>query len=515
MEKTRKKTTTGQKPKRPANAQRICRILITSYLIITLVTVTAISIPVLLLSNHALKNKISSLLYTYTSQLAQNTDTYLSGYESQTLLLFSDSTILQYDPDDTSVSSEAKNTIEDTLEDVLQHIRMTKNFSDLFLVSPSGFLIGEPSLYTQLRYDETFYATFHDALIQSGKNSVWIPVCDEHDARLYYVRELNSKLLLVASVYAMDFANIFVTPADFSGFSDICIRLINDDHTVIYSTTTDDIGQPVPEEIEKQLGEHPNSASFLKNYLISESDCAHGFTIVCSVPSKQILSDVYQIRRLTLMLAGATLLLAIFVSILLSRSITKPLAAVMDNLHLRAEYDQLTNLLDKKTFEEHVSLYLQSDRPDIACSYLQIDLDNFKNINDTCGHAVGDEVLSSVGALLNSTFRKDDIKGRIGGDEFAVLLCADGQSPEKLHDITRESCIRLFSSMKYLSTTIAAKTGARDVTVSASIGIAIFSRDGNTFQELYECSDKALYVSKRSGKNRFTFYDSMMPESKA
>ena len=69
--------------------------------------------------------------------------------------------------------------------------------------------------------------------------------------------------------------------------------------------------------------------------------------------------------------------------------------------------------------------------------------------------------------------------------------------------------------MKYLSTTIAAKTGAMDVTVSASIGIAIFGRDGSTFQELYECSDKALYISKRSGKNRFTFYDSMMPGSKA
>ena len=181
----------------------------------------------------------------------------------------------------------------------------------------------------------------------------------------------------------------------------------------------------------------------------------------------------------------------------------------MDNLHQRAEYDLLTNLLDKKTFEEHVNRYLNSCGPEMSCSYLQIDLDNFKHINDTCGHAVGDEVLASVGALLNSTFRKDDIKGRIGGDEFAVLLCAEEKSPEKLREITRESCIRLFSSMKYLSTTIAQKTGTKDVTVSASVGIAIFGCDGNTFQELYQCADKALYVSKRSGKNRFTFYESV------
>ena len=74
------------KPNRPANAQRIRRILILSYLVITLVAVAASSIPVLLLSSNALKNKVTSLLYTYTSQLVQNSDTYLSGYESQVLL---------------------------------------------------------------------------------------------------------------------------------------------------------------------------------------------------------------------------------------------------------------------------------------------------------------------------------------------------------------------------------------------------------------------------------------------
>lgn len=504
MKKTHSKK--SKKPKRPASAPRIRRILILSYLVITLASVAAISIPVLLLSSNALKNKVTSLLYTYTSQLVQNADTYLSGYESQTLLLFADSSARQYDPDDTSVSPDARNATNNRLKNTLNRIRIMKNYSDLFLVSPSNHLIGTPSLYTQTRYGTTLYSTFHDALVESGSDSVWLPVFSRDNSRIYYVRELNPQLLLVSSVYAMDFTNIFVTPVD---FSDICVRLISQDHTVIYSTTSDDIGQPLPKEIEKRLGEHPNSAAFSQDYLISEAECDHGFTVVCSVAARQILSDVYDLRLLTLMIAGCTLLLAVLVSLILSKQITRPLGVVMDNLHQRAEYDLLTNLLDKKTFEEHVDRYLTSVESEISCSYLQIDLDNFKNINDTCGHAVGDEVLASVGALLNSTFRKDDIKGRIGGDEFAVLLCADGKSPEKLREITRESCIRLFSSMKYLSTTISQKTGAKDVTVSASVGIAIFGCDGTNFQELYECADKALYVSKRSGKNRFTFYESV------
>ena len=504
MKKTPEKKMT--KPKRPASAQRIRRILILSYLVITLVAVAASSIPVLLLSSKALKNKVTSLLYTYTSQIVQNSDTYLSDYESQALLLFADSSALQYDPDDTSLSQETRNATENRLKNTLQRIRVMKNYGDLFLVSPANHLIGSPSLYTQTTYGTMLYSTFHDALIESGGESVWLPVLGKDNSRIYYVRELNPQLLLITSVYAMDFTNVFVTPVD---FSDICVRLISQDHTVIYSTTSDDIGQPLPEEIEKRLGEHPNSAFFSQDYLISEAESSHGFTVVCSVAAKEILSDVYDLRLLTLTIAGVTLFLAVLISFLLSRQITKPLAVVMDNLHQRAEYDLLTNLLDKKTFEEHVDRYLSSCGPEMSCSYLQIDLDNFKNINDTCGHAVGDEVLASVGALLNSTFRKDDIKGRIGGDEFAVLLCAEGKSPEKLCEITHESCIRLFSSMKYLSTTIAQKTGTKDVTVSASVGIAILGCDGNTFQELYQCADKALYVSKRSGKNRFTFYESV------
>ena len=102
LEKAMKKTSEKKsaKSKRPASAHRIRRILILSYLVITLVAVAAISIPVLLLSSNALKNKVTSLLHTYTSQLVPNSDTYLSDYASPTLLLFSDSSALQYDPDD-------------------------------------------------------------------------------------------------------------------------------------------------------------------------------------------------------------------------------------------------------------------------------------------------------------------------------------------------------------------------------------------------------------------------------
>lgn len=226
-----------------------------------LVAVAASSIPVLLLSSNALKNKVTSLLYTYTSQLVQNSDTYLSGYESQVLLLFADSSALQYDPDDTSLSQKTRNVTENRLKNTLQRIRVMKNYGDLFLVSPANHLIGAPSLYTQTKYGTMLYSTFHDALVESGGESVWLPVLGKDNSRIYYVRELNPQLLLITSVYAMDFTNVFVTPVD---FSDICVRLISQDHTVIYSTTSDDIGQPLPEEIEKRLGEHPNSHFFLR-----------------------------------------------------------------------------------------------------------------------------------------------------------------------------------------------------------------------------------------------------------
>ncbi len=127
-----------------------------------------------------------------------------------------------------------------------------------------------------------------------------------------------------------------------------------------------------------------------------------------------------------------------------------------------------------------------------------IDLDNFKAINDNFGHHFGDFVLKEIASELRKCFRKDDILGRIGGDEFIIVMknCGDlSIAMEKAGQV----CNRLQKT--YIS------SSNESFSISASIGIAIYPKDGETFELLYKKADKALYNSKETGRNKFTVYD--------
>lgn len=125
-----------------------------------------------------------------------------------------------------------------------------------------------------------------------------------------------------------------------------------------------------------------------------------------------------------------------------------------------------------------------------------MDLDNFKQINDTFGHQYGDQVLKEVADILRKKFRRDDILGRLGGDEFtALLLNATGF--EVMEPVFRELCDELKRTYT--------KDG-KSVTISASFGIAEAPKYGTAFGELYEKSDLMLYKVKESTKNGYQAY---------
>ena len=125
--------------------------------------------------------------------------------------------------------------------------------------------------------------------------------------------------------------------------------------------------------------------------------------------------------------------------------------------------------------------------------------DDFKNVNDSRGHAFGDTVLCELTANLERSFRSSDLLGRIGGDEFAVLMC----------DITSmENSLVKAGQICSLYTKGAAKEGLK---ISCSIGMVFCeSDDGAAFDDLYQKADSALYKAKGKGKNVFVVFDENM-----
>jgi len=172
------------------------------------------------------------------------------------------------------------------------------------------------------------------------------------------------------------------------------------------------------------------------------------------------------------------------------------------NLVQRAEKDMLTGVLNKKTMEEKMSNLLAEKMADRYYIFYMVDLDNFKNVNDTLGHIYGDKAIADTGAELTKIFKNQALIGRLGGDEFAVCSSYDAFDEESLKNyiIKKAEQIKEANRRSYTD-------GANVVNITSSIGISVAPVDGTDFETVYKKADSALYQSKKTGKDRYTLFN--------
>lgn len=176
------------------------------------------------------------------------------------------------------------------------------------------------------------------------------------------------------------------------------------------------------------------------------------------------------------------------------RLLYKELAQYSRDQQTLALHDALTGLPNRRLLEDRIETALQhAKRTHTKAAVMYLDLDGFKLVNDTYGHAYGDEILRMVAQRLLATARKEDTVARLGGDEFMVVLgsvhsLADAQGPAaKLVEVLSEP---------YL-------VNGQTLRLSTSIGISMYPDDADTVEALINIADYALYEAKRSGKNRY------------
>lgn len=169
------------------------------------------------------------------------------------------------------------------------------------------------------------------------------------------------------------------------------------------------------------------------------------------------------------------------------------------DLKIKAEKDALTGIYNKGATEQLIRKHLESDseRKDMLHALLMIDLDNFKEVNDVLGHAVGDQVLLEAATKILTNFKGSDIVGRIGGDEFIVLM-RDIGAISNADVLAERLCTELKRKLPY---------AGGEIAISSSIGISIFPYHGTDYAELFEKADKALYTAKANGKDGYRVYD--------
>jgi diguanylate cyclase (GGDEF)-like protein/PAS domain S-box-containing protein len=163
-----------------------------------------------------------------------------------------------------------------------------------------------------------------------------------------------------------------------------------------------------------------------------------------------------------------------------------------------ASHDHLTDLYNRRRLEEELDLHLaESRRYGIRGALLFVDLDQFKDVNDSLGHLVGDQLLVRVAGLLRERLRETDVIARMGGDEFAILL------PHTDADQAQELAGQIIEAMQ--TTTITAEE--RPIGATASIGIALFPEHGVTVGDLLARADLAMYHAKENGRNQFSLFE--------
>lgn len=166
-----------------------------------------------------------------------------------------------------------------------------------------------------------------------------------------------------------------------------------------------------------------------------------------------------------------------------------------------ANFDSLTGLPNRAMFQDRLERnLLQSEREQLKLALLFLDIDNFKDINDTFGHHVGDDLLKEVAIRLQSCVRKYDTLARLGGDEFTIILY-DLQSSESTGKIAQNIIDRMAAPF-------ALPDGLHYV--SASIGITLYPSDHHNAAELLKNADQAMYSAKQRGRNQFQYFENEM-----
>ena len=161
----------------------------------------------------------------------------------------------------------------------------------------------------------------------------------------------------------------------------------------------------------------------------------------------------------------------------------------------KSETDSLTGIFNRGACKELVSNYIENKSNDLYGAFFIIDIDNFKGVNDNLGHKIGDDVLKDLADNLKRLFRKSDIVGRWGGDEFIVFMKdLDFSNLHVASKIATNLCNTMNKTVTY-----------NDISqnISLSIGI-VFTKDNINFTELYQKADEILYTVKENGKNGFS-----------
>lgn len=475
--------------------------MIIYYSVIIIAITVFISARTISKTDDVLKSKVSELTAALNVQMKMNIESYLEKVETTATLIFAEKEVYIYDATDESNDEYESLSTENYISDKLYSLCIMENFVDFSIVYSNDHIVGKMSNNTKSLFGTRLYEDLSAMINRERTHDGWAAGYNDDYNRIYYVKRVNDNAVLVTSFYTTELEDVFEHPGE---IEDITIRLVESGNVVIYSSEREETGLELTEDIGDRIAQHTAVTLMDDEYLITVNQCGDNWKVICSVPTKIILKEKNEIQFYTLTIAAIAAIIAIVLSIILSFGVSSSVDKTVNVLKRKARIDMLTGLLNKKSFEGMVDTTVKRAAENERYALVLFDIDNFKGVNDNFGHASGDKILAGVGDVMRRTFRTDDLLGRVGGDEFCVLMNLTDVKSDAAK-VVGKKCSDLGAAVENLKI-----EDAPDCRVSASIGVAIYPKHAKNFSELYRSADKALYSSKSKGKNTFTIYSEDM-----
>lgn len=215
--------------------------------------------------------------------------------------------------------------------------------------------------------------------------------------------------------------------------------------------------------------------------------------MICYVASVTVAQQSYAfVEKYEMVFLGCFGILVCLLILYIVRKNRQKTEAILHS----AQTDELTQVYNRKYAERFAENALEEAKDGSIHAFFIMDIDKFKEVNDVYGHAVGDVVLRTFGVLLGRQFRGDDIVGRIGGDEFIILM----------RNVTTKEAVRTKAEQLMAETKKLVFDEMDGKGITISVGIALAPEHGKTYMNLYRSADQALYETKRNGRNGFAIY---------
>lgn len=467
--------------------------LIAGFVSTLIILVTLVVLIFTTKMSESMKQQSADMLNHMNMQTNDNINNYLSRMADDLAILCTDSQVQSYNPEE-----QRDTIIEQKIEERIELLANAETYTTYGIVYSDGHSIGKlsNSFSKALASGNPYNGAKTHINNMSGN---WTTSILPGHTELTFLRQVNESAIGIISAPTEQIRTAFEKSTVNEG-----MRLYLVDSALIIQCTNDtyvNAGSYLPTNIyrfvDKSVG-----AKIGDEYVVASAKLDNGWYVVTTSTNKGILAPLYQSVRYVLFVSAVFLLVGVIITLVIIKGITTTMSNTVTKLDVKAQTDLLTGLINKRSFEEIVQTTLDNPETGMWYALVFMDVDNFKGVNDRCGHEVGDEVLRSFAHTIGKVFRESDVKGRLGGDEFCVLMKIQQTDSEQILATVNDAC-RRFKDALYKRATSARQALPA---VTSSMGAAIWSGAPEGFEALYRKADTAVYASKKNGKNTWSVY---------